>query len=384
MGGQAAMGLPYTPVKNYQIPEKGVEWFGEPIGMNINGDIFYMAFCKDGMAYKINDFVYLAPEESNENPQAAAQSHDPSQDGSNPEHMNAPQPVMDNQGAIDPSSVMQNNPSEQESQLKEKVEQKQEDQQQGSEQMVQEGVQKQEGEDEEDFEFDVSAASGAPETYWICKIINLVATKTEGMKLIGQWFYRWCDIQGFGVGIDAIAKDKSKKQYLFQKEKEVFVSFDLNYNSLSTVRGKCYVKFMDQEMLKKNRKSLLKPHHYYFSQGFNRLRSEFFELPDTMLKIMRETTNEDEDADPIQSIQQQMIAHQTHQLAALASSMPMGQQMGMMPGMGMGAMMGAGDPTGVNSLQNDWATLAAMQQMQQVAPQDHMHEEAMHHHHHHQ
>lgn len=133
-----------------------------------------MAFCKDGVIYKLNDFVYLAPEGDNSTSEA---------------------------------------------------------------------------------------------NYWISKIINLVETKNEGMRLIGQWFYRWCDVQGFGGGVDNCGARITKKQYILNKDKEVFVSFDINYNALSAVRGKCYVRYMDKEAQRKEQDWLGKKDHFFFYSG---------------------------------------------------------------------------------------------------------------------
>lgn len=171
--------------------------------MNANGDTFYLAFCKDGVIYKLNDFVYLAPEGE-----------------------------------------------------------------QASESNV----------------------------FWISKIINLVETKNEGMKLIGQWFYRWGDVQGFGGGVDTCSTRITKKQYILNKDKEVFVSFDINYNSLRAIRGKCYVKYMDKEDQRKEKEWLSKKNHFFFHSGFNRVKGELFELPEAVLKILKETTNPEDDS----------------------------------------------------------------------------------------
>jgi hypothetical protein len=103
--------------------------------------------------------------------------------------------------------------------------------------------------------------------YWISKIINLVETKNEGMRLIGQWFYRWCDVQGFGGGVDNCGTRITKKQYILNKDKEVFVSFDINYNALSAVRGKCYVRYMDKEAQRKEQDWLGKKDHFFFYSG---------------------------------------------------------------------------------------------------------------------
>lgn len=194
--------LQYNLLSNVKTPTgSGVAWFGAPIGVNANGDSFYLAFYKDGIIYKLNDFVYLAPE---------------------------------------------------------------------------------------------GDTSGSEANYWISKIINLVETKNEGMRLIGQWFYRWCDVQGFGGGVDNCGRI-TKKQYILNKDKEVFVSFDINYNALSSVRGKCYVRYLDKEAQRKEQDWLSKKDHYFFCSGFNRVKGELFELPEQVLKILKETTNEEDD-----------------------------------------------------------------------------------------
>lgn len=372
---QMGQGMPmqYAPPmhKNIQIPDKGVSFFGEPIGMNINGDVFYMAFCKDGVLYKINDFVYLAPEEGSDAGQMEMPQHgdmggqqmDPM--GAHPHEV---PPVSDTMHQHDPMAAAHHAMGVPPMDVK--LEDKHGHEKDDDADMP--------DDEDDDGEMPPSQPS-APESYWICKIINLVQTKTEGMKLIGQWFYRWCDVQGFGISLDAISKNKSKKQFMLQKEKEVFVSFDLNYNSLNTVRGKCFVKFMEPEVQKKSRKIILKPHHYYFFNGFNRLKAEFFELPDTMLKIMKETTNEEEDTEQfLQMYQQQQAAAamQQNAMGQMGGPQYAAMQAAHVAQHGMPGMM-MHDP----SAHVDPAAMHAWQHMQQAHHPQHMDDEHQQYHH---
>jgi hypothetical protein len=390
------MGMPYAPpppppsIKSLQIPEKGICWFGEPIGMNINGDVFYMAFCKDGQLYKINDFVYLAPEEGGaegEVPQSVDPSAQMQVEGMMPQQPDQVAEAPPQQSEVSAPA------SETTTSAEKPVEVKAETSTDAHPPAANASAPAQAGEgemNEEDIDLAKAGIPSAPESYWICKIINLVQTKNEGMKLIGQWFYRWCDVQGFGCNIENFVKNKTKNQYMMQKEKEVFVSFDLNYNSLTTVRGKCFVRFMDAESQKKNKKWILEQHHYFFQTGFNRLRGEFFDLPDQMLKIMKETTNEEDDTEQwLQMYQQQQLAAQqaAMQNPQLAAMQMQGMQMpGMqIPGMqmqGMPMQMPMGYPTDDPNAHNPLAFAAAMANMhgQHMETDDPHHHEHLHHH----
>jgi hypothetical protein len=197
-----------SDVVNRMDEEKGLGWYGEPVGMNVNGDVFYYAFSHENEVYKINDCVFLAPETDK---------------------------------------------------------------------------------DEEESKNSNSSSSSSSEEwdkYWICKIINLVHSKTEGMKMVGQWFYRSTDLP-----------DTSTPKL----SNELFVSFDFNYNALDTIRGKCSVRHCTnpdseeiQQWFEQN------PHkHFFFRYGFNRIRSEVFELGEGVLRVLREKSNEGENTDEI-------------------------------------------------------------------------------------
>jgi hypothetical protein len=191
------------------------QWYGEPIGINVNGDIFYYAFTviNSGEIYKVGDFVFLLPTV---------------------------------EGGKEASAAIDNNSES------------------SSEQMEA---------DVEDWD-----------RLWICKIINLVHTKSDGMKMIGQWFYRSNDLP------DAVST---------KIPNELFVSFDINYNQLHSIRGKCQVRHCknpDSEEMTKFIQS--NPHkHFFFRSGFNRLRADIFELGEGVLRVLRAKSIDGEDDD---------------------------------------------------------------------------------------
>jgi hypothetical protein len=320
------MPTPNLAMKNI-LPQTGTCWVGDPIGMNVNADMFYLAFCKDGVIYKINDFVYIAPDESvnmgegmgtGDHPLAQVGSLDTqSQQGEQSGEQAAEQ--------VSETQSQQEQPAESSSVSEEQASGT--EQSEGDAQATESDTM-QEGEDETG----TPAVKSETEKYWICKIINLVNTKNEGMKFIGQWFYRWQDVQSFGCNVDNSSKHRTKKQYILQKDKEVFVSFDINYNSLSSVRGKCFVRYMDQEAQKNNKykKWLSHKDHYFFQTGFNRLKSELFDLQEPMLKILRETNNYDEDGEEVGSPSAAgvvMPQYQASQFQPMMSHMALGSAM---------------------------------------------------------
>ncbi|KAL9645618.1 hypothetical protein ABK040_000680 [Willaertia magna] len=219
----------FPPVVN---PVNTITWFGEPVGMNVNGDVFYGSFLKDGIMYRVNDLVFVSPEDSNENTED------------------------------------------------DKVKQ------------------------EKDDAIDIMGQSDQKwiDKYWVCKIINLIHTKNEGMRFIGQWFYRYCDVEGFGCNIDEATQTfKLRKTHTAPSEKEVFVSFDIYYNTLTTIKGKCYAKHIDPEVELENYKKWLEDEHHFFYQcGYNRSKNELFELQEQMLKVLKESSNNEEEEIPVQ------------------------------------------------------------------------------------
>jgi len=308
------------------LPQTGTCWVGDPIGMNVNADMFYLAFCKDGVIYKINDFVYVAPDES------ASMG-----EGMIPGEHPLAQASLDTQSTQGEQSGEQaTEVSETQSQQEQPAESSSVSEEQSSVTEHSEGdTQATEGDSMQEADEDgtpiTPAVKSETEKYWICKIINLVNTKNEGMKFIGQWFYRWQDVQSFGCNVDNSSKHRTRKQYILQKDKEVFVSFDINYNSLSSVRGKCFVRYMDQEAQRnKYKKWLGHKDHYFFQTGFNRLKSELFDLQEPMLKILRETNNYDEDGEEVGSPGNSaavMPQYQASQFQPMMSHMALGSAM---------------------------------------------------------
>ena len=201
--------MPMYPHLNSNTPS----WIGEPLGVNVNGDVFYTYFVKDGVVYKPNDIVFVSPEDANN----------------------------------------------------------------------EDGIEEKHDKDEHDDRKPI-------EKYWVCKIINLVQTKTEGMRFIGQWFYRWCDLQGFGFDIEeATNQTKYRKHHDVASEKEIFVSFDVCYYSLTSLRGKCSSKYLDPETnLESEKKWLENDSHFFYQCGFNRSKTELFLLEEQMLKVVKE------------------------------------------------------------------------------------------------
>jgi hypothetical protein len=273
------------------LPQTGTCWVGDPIGMNVNADMFYLAFCKDGVIYKINDFVYIAPDET-VMPEGASDEQGVLAHTGEMQHVDQPIDHSSEVSQPQQESVEHSTGSEEGTVTKEESTDHDASGEQGGEQ----GDSLHEGGEEEGAT--TPAVKSETEKYWICKIINLVQTKNQEMKFIGQWFYRWQDVQSFGCNIDNSSKHRTRKQYILQKDKEVFVSFDINYNSLQSVRGKCFVRYMDQEGQRtKHKKWLGHKDHYFFQTGFNRLKGELFDLQEPMLKILRETNNYDDEND---------------------------------------------------------------------------------------
>lgn len=203
------------------MSDSDIRWFGEPIGMNVNEDLFYFAFWKNGEIYKINDFVYLCPD-----------------------------------------------------------------------------------------------AYNYSDIQWICKIINLVQTTSGEMKLVGQWYYKWCDIEGI-IGDEKLLHDlKTDIQGSINPNdliehnkyisKEVFASFDMTYNPLHQIKSKCHVRWMkniDVDWLQKK-------NHYFFYFGFNRGNRQLLILDDQMIRELCEATNSDTETNPVQ-LQQELQALQS-------------------------------------------------------------------------
>jgi hypothetical protein len=309
--------MPQMPAPNLAmktiLPQTGTCWVGDPIGMNVNADMFYLAFCKDGVIYKINDFVYIAPDETIM-PEGVSEEHQALADANampveHAEHAEVTQQQEQLEQAVPEDVTAKEETNDHENSVDQSVE------------------------GEEGEEGTTPAVKSETERYWICKIINLVQTKTQEMKFIGQWFYRWQDVQSFGCNIDSSSKHRTRKQYILQKDKEVFVSFDINYNSLQSVRGKCHVRYMDQEAQRtKHKKWLGTKDNYFFQTGFNRLKGELFDLQEPMLKILRETNNYDDenDEDPVSpggSAQAQIQQYQAGQYHPMMSHMALGATM---------------------------------------------------------
>jgi len=214
------------------------QWYGDPVGVNVNGDVFYYTFSMGDEVYKIGEYVFLSPT---------------TEDGRECE------PPVEN----------------------------------GS----------------EDWD-----------RLWICKIINLVHTKMEGMKMIGQWFYRSSDLPDSSMGV--------------KHANELFVSFDINYNQLNSIRGKCQVRHCTEPDSEENRKYTTDnpQKHFFFRSGFNRLRAEVFELSESILQLLKgkpdgeETFQDIEDALGLHSA---IVAHMEQQ--AMAYSMQVYEAHGMAP-----------------------------------------------------
>eukprot|EP00818_Percolomonas_sp_WS_P005307 CAMPEP_0117442636 /NCGR_PEP_ID=MMETSP0759-20121206/4259_1 /TAXON_ID=63605 /ORGANISM="Percolomonas cosmopolitus, Strain WS" /LENGTH=695 /DNA_ID=CAMNT_0005234541 /DNA_START=328 /DNA_END=2416 /DNA_ORIENTATION=+ len=198
-----------------------LRWFGEPIGMNVNGDLFYLAFWKNGEIFRVNDFVYLCPDTLHYS-----------------------------------------------------------------------------------------------EINWICKIINLVQTTSGEMKLVGQWYYKWCDVEGIVneersvLDLKADVQGPVNSQLVMQhnanNSREVFASFDMTYNPLGQIRAKCYVRWMgvleDQW--------IQKPDHYFFYLGFNRASKQLIMLDEQTRKELCESTNSDVEPNPL-DLQQELLTLQS-------------------------------------------------------------------------
>ena len=180
----------------------GMSWLGEPVGLNDNGDYFYAHLLKDGIVYRVNDIVFVSPEDCD------------SEDR------------QDKDEALDERKDI--------------------------------------------------------EKYWVCKIVNFVQTKNDEMRFVGQWYYRWSDLQGFGCNIEeATNQSKCRKHHDYPCEKEIFLTHeDMHYGPLVSIKGKCQAKFMDPDIQLdiEEKKWLEKDNHFFFQCGFNRNKIEMFGL----------------------------------------------------------------------------------------------------------
>ncbi|KAF0978807.1 hypothetical protein FDP41_001877 [Naegleria fowleri] len=204
------------------IPQMGMTWMNEPVGINPSGDIFYSQIFKDGIIYKVADLVLVSPWETGE-------------DGEPIEN-----DKQDKDDTIDDRKPI--------------------------------------------------------EKFWILKIINLLQTKSGNIRFIGQFFYRWSDLQGFSCDIEqSTAITKSRKNHDLPPEKEVFVSFDMHIVPMSHVHGKCFAKFLDPAQLTDlDRKWLDSDNRFFYQCAYNRKTNELVLLEEQVLKILRE----DEDHSP--------------------------------------------------------------------------------------
>ncbi|KAG2377450.1 hypothetical protein C9374_009361 [Naegleria lovaniensis] len=198
------------------IPQMGMTWMSEPIGINPSGDVFYSQIFKDGVVYKVADLVLVSPWETGENGE----------------------PIEND---------------------------------------------KQDKDDAHDDRKPI-------EKYWILKVINLLQTKSGNIRFIGQFFYRWSDLQGFSCDIEqGTITTKSRKNHDLPPEKEVFVSFDMHIVPMSHVNGKCYAKFVDPAQLSDaDRKWLESDHRFFYQCAYNRKSNELVLLEEQVLKILKE------------------------------------------------------------------------------------------------
>ncbi|KAL0487712.1 PNS1 [Acrasis kona] len=400
-------------------PATGTFWMGNSFASNLQNDKFYLSFCKDGVIYSINDFIYLSPDEANIEMGSYAQ---PNQSHDEHSHVGVTDVVTNNlmhhddhhhQSSVQSVSTNaqssesahdeehhhheeehhgQEDAQQQQQQQDQQAQQQQQDQQQGAFNMnEQDDVTQQsqnnavlhdeqipvssseasssssvvplQGDDENlDAEMDdahLMASNAKTDRYWICKIIHLVQTAAKGMMLIGQWYYQSQDVQSFGCNVDNSAKQqRTKKQYILHKDKEVYVSFDINYSTLASVRGKCQVRHMDQEQQRstKHKKWLSHKDHYFFQSGFNRVKGEVFDLQEPMLKVIRESSHYGDDVGEMDANQLAL----TQQYAA-----QYGQPM--MAHMGMQAM-----PNTIGAMNPDAAAWGYAQQVNNEIVQEGM------------
>lgn len=106
----------------------------------------------------------------------------------------------------------------------------------------------------------------------IAKIIDLLQTKSKAMKLYGQWFYTWENLEQIGGNFNSYAEKLNRRKHVLKVDieknsKELFVSFDTMYFNISTVIGKCYVKYLKHRDLHNHLEWLKYPSNYFYSFG---------------------------------------------------------------------------------------------------------------------